>query len=291
MKILIVSGMSGAGKSTVIRIIEDLGYYCIDSLPPSLIPKFIEVCSHSEGRIKKVAMVIDSRLGYLFDDLINQIKYLDDNNFEYKMLFLDANDEELVKRYKENRRVHPLARGIRITEGISQEREILRNVKSKSNYILDTSDFNQKKLKEHILALLETDGEKVEGMLVNVFSFGFKYRTPIDADLVFDVRFISNPFYIESLRGHTGNDKDVRDYVLIQEETTVFLDKLKDMLDFLIPNYIKEGKSQLVIGIGCTGGQHRSVTIVNEIYEYLKENGHNVISDHRDIEKSKKCIV
>ena len=283
MRFVIVTGLSGAGKTEATRSLEDLGYFCVDNLPPKLIPKFAEACIQSEGKIDKVALIIDIRGGIFFDDLFESLLYLKDNEFKYEILFLEASDEILVKRFKETRRSHPLAPDGRVLTGINDERRKLREVKDRADIIIDTSKYAIKNLREKINEYYG-DGKTVEKQLsVTVLSFGFKYGIPVDADLVFDVRFIPNPFYIPELKPFSGNEKPVRDYVLSQTETIGFLDRLEDMLKFLIPNYIKEGKRQLIIAIGCTGGRHRSVAIANEIYEKLNSQNYKVGIEHRDV--------
>lgn len=288
MQCVVLTGMSGAGKSTVLKFLEDIGFFCVDNLPPSLIPKFIELCSKSEMDINKIALGIDIRGGKLFDDLFSCISEIQNENNKFSILFLDASDDVLVKRFKESRRNHPLSKGgERLIAGIMRERELLREVKEKADYIIDTSYILSRQLKEKINDIF-IDNKDFESLMVTVLSFGFKYGIPSDSDLVFDVRFIPNPFYIDDLKKLTGNDMEVRDYVLSWEESQMFLDKLEDMILFLIPNYIKEGKNQLVISIGCTGGKHRSVTLANELYMKLKKYGHSVVINHRDIDKDAK---
>ncbi|KYH28487.1 MULTISPECIES: RNase adapter RapZ [Clostridium] len=288
MRFVIVTGLSGAGKSQAIRSLEDLGYFCVDNLPPTLMSKFAEACYQTDGKIDKIALVIDIRGGEFFDDLFESLNYLTEQNYKYEILFLDANDRVLVKRYKESRRKHPLAPQGRILQGIELERERLNEVKYRANNIIDTSNMTPMQLREKISRIYGDDDQKGNNLIINVLSFGFKYGIPVDADLVFDVRFLPNPFYIPELKGFSGDDKEIKDYVLSFKETKEFISKLEDMLEFLIPNYIKEGKRQLIIAIGCTGGRHRSVAITNTIYETLKANGHNVSKEHRDINEDIK---
>lgn len=289
MHFVIITGLSGAGRSTAIKYMEELGFFCIDNLPPSLIPKFAEVCSHSEGKIDKVAIVVDSRVGYLLKDLFIQLSCLKDMGHTYEIIFLEASDDVLVKRFKEKRKTHPLSPEGRIIRGVREERRLLRDIKARANHIIDTTNLVPKQLNENLTSIF-IEGKKFEGLIISILSFGFKYGLPIDIDLVFDVRFIPNPFYIDSMRKLSGLNEKVRDYVLGQEQTKGFLDKIDDMLEFLIPNYIKEGKSQLVIGIGCTGGQHRSVAISEALKERLIKKGHKVIIDHRDLERDNRGI-
>ena len=282
MKFIIVTGMSGAGKSSVLKFLEDVGFFCVDNLPPFLILKFAQMYFEMRKKKKKVAIGIDIRGGKLFNDLFFNLEKIDKAN--YKILFLDASDNVLVKRFKETRRVHPIAKAKseRIIFGIKKEREILKKVKSRADYIIDTSFMKSNDLKEKINDIFVAQ-KKFDGLMINIISFGFKYGIPEDSDLVFDVRFLPNPFYIKELKDLTGNDLDVKNYVLKFDLSHKFLDKVLDLINFLIPNYIHEGKNQLVISIGCTGGKHRSVTIANEIYKKLLDSGRNVLINHRDI--------
>ncbi|ABN51354.1 MAG TPA: RNase adapter RapZ [Hungateiclostridium thermocellum] len=284
MRLLIITGISGAGKSLVVKYLEDIGFFCVDNLPPLLIGKFAEICLKSRGKISKVALVIDIRGGELFNDLVPELNALKESGIDYEILFLEASDQVLIKRYKESRRIHPLAPEGRLIKGIKTEREILSQIRKNATYIIDTSNLTPRQLKEEILAIF-VEGRKFDGMIVNIISFGFKYGIPIECDLVFDVRFIPNPYYIESMKYKTGKDEEVRNYVMSFAETAEFMTKLKDLVDFLIPNYIKEGKSQLVIGVGCTGGRHRSVAISEALFSYLCGREHRVFIDHRDIDK------
>lgn len=284
MEFVIVTGMSGAGKSQTLNAMEDINYYCMDNLPPTLLPDFAELCYESKRNIEKVAVVADIRGGKFFNDLFKSLKTLEEKGIKYRILFLDAADNVLIKRYKEHRRPHPLALEGRINDGIIEERQILEEVKQKADYIIDTSNLTIAMLKEEIKEIF-LEGKESKKLTISVVSFGFKHGLLLDADLVFDVRFLPNPYYIEELKDLTGMDEDVRDYVLKWEEAQTFIDKLYDMISFLIPHYIKEGKSQLVIGIGCTGGKHRSVTIANVLYKKLLEDGNRVIVSHRDCNK------
>lgn len=285
MRFIIVTGLSGAGKSEATNALEDMGYFCVDNLPPKLIKKFAEVCKQSQGSIDKVALVMDIRGGIFFDDLFESLSELSREQFRYEILFLDTSDEVLVKRFKEKRRSHPLAPGGRVITGIELERQKLREVKDKADVIIDTSKYAIKDLREE-MAIKFGDKEMPEKqMAITILSFGFKYGIPVDSDLVFDVRFIPNPFYIPELKPFSGNDEPVKNYVMDQIETQTFLEKANDMFEFLIPNYQKEGKRQLIISIGCTGGRHRSVAIANSIYETLHSNNHDVYVEHRDIKE------
>lgn len=289
MKFMIITGMSGAGKSLVANDLEDVGFFCVDNLPPALIPKFAEICYQSGGKMGKIALVIDIRGGGLLDDLFPALESLKESGYSYEVLFMEASDKVLIKRYKESRRSHPLAVEGRLIKGIETEREILQKIKNKADYIIDTSNLTPRQLKEEIINIAD-EGNTFKSIIITIISFGFKYSIPIDCDLVFDVRFIPNPYYIDSMRKLTGKNDKVRKYVLNCEETRIFLNKIKDMLDFLIPSYIREGKSQLVIGIGCTGGRHRSVAIADSLYNILIEKQHRVIIDHRDVDKDVKNI-
>jgi len=287
MRFVIITGISGAGKSLTVKYLEDLGYFCVDNLPPALIPKFAEFCCQSGGKMVNIAMVVDIRGGELFHDLFPALKILKELKFNYEILFLEASDKVLIKRYKESRRMHPLSPEGRLLKGIKDERKFLNEIKSKSDNIIDTSIITPRQLKEEIENKF-LPGKIFHGIIINIISFGFKYGTPIECDLIFDVRFIPNPFYIDSLKKLTGKNEKVKEYVLSFSETSSFIIKLNDMMEFLVPNYIKEGKSHLVIGIGCTGGKHRSVVISKKLYEFLTEKKHRVIIDHRDIDKENR---
>ena len=284
MRFVIVTGMSGAGKTSVLKFLEDINFFCVDNLPPALLPKFAELCYEQEGEIERVAMGIDIRGGRLFNDLFEVLSDLQTKGYEYEILFLDASDEVLIKRYKETRRSHPLSRNGSIQEGILKERDMLRDVKTKATYIIDTSQALTRQLKEQINDIF-VENKKHENLVITIQSFGFKYGIPTDSDLVFDVRFLPNPFYIQELKELTGNDEPVSSYVMQFEESQIFLQKLVDMVEFLIPLYIKEGKNNLVISIGCTGGKHRSVTLANALYGALGEDRHMLLLKHHDIEK------
>ena len=284
MRFVIVTGMSGAGKTSVLKFLEDINFFCVDNLPPALLPKFAELCYEQEGEIERVAMGIDIRGGRLFNDLFEVLSDLQAKGYEYEILFLDASDEVLIKRYKETRRSHPLSRNGSIQEGILKERDMLRDVKTKATYIIDTSQALTRQLKEQINDIF-VENKKHENLVITIQSFGFKYGIPTDSDLVFDVRFLPNPFYIQELKELTGNDEPVSSYVMQYEESQIFLHKLVDMVEFLIPLYIKEGKNNLVISIGCTGGKHRSVTLANALYGALGKDRHMLLLKHHDIEK------
>lgn len=286
MRFVIITGLSGAGKSQVVKIMEDMEFYCIDNMPPALIVNFVEICYRS--KLEKVALVTDLRGGEMFKQIFDALGKLEKSKYEFELLFLEASDEVLVKRYKETRRRHPLlSSNSTVVNAIEEERNALFELRKIATNIVDTSNLTLSALREQITSIFK-DGEHYEGIVTYVESFGFKYGIPLDADLVFDVRFLPNPFYIEKLKKYSGNDKCVSDYVMSYPQTAEFLEKLEEMVSFLIPHYIEEGKSQLVIAIGCTGGQHRSVTIANELYRYLKEEKHNVFLRHREQDRFKK---
>lgn len=272
MRFVVVTGMSGGGKSTALKMLEDTGFYCVDNLPVSLLEKFIELIAMPDSEITKVALGLDVRAGHSFAGVADILHKQKEKGYELEILFMDAQDRALVKRYKETRRVHPLAAEGRIEDGIRQERELLAEIRKKADFVIDTTNLLTRELKEELDRIF-IQNEEYNNLMITLLSFGFKYGIPADADLVFDVRFLPNPFYIDELKQKTGNDKEVQDYVMQFPEAGVFLDKLTDMLDFLIPNYIKEGKYQLVVAIGCTGGQHRSVTLANELYARMKKRG------------------
>jgi len=283
MEFVIVTGMSGAGKSAALNFFEDMGYFCVDNLPPGLIAKFFEICQKADD-IQKAVIGIDIRGGKFFDDLFEEFSKIDKENYEYKILFLDAADDVLLKRYKESRRVHPLAKNDRLITGIEKERKLLLEIKAISTYIIDTSFLLSRELKETLNEIFFKKTQ-FESLMVTVVSFGFKNGMTVEADLVFDVRFIENPFYIPDLKHLTGEDKQVYDFVMT-ETAKAFLDKTNDFLSFLLPLYVAEGKNRLVVAIGCTGGKHRSVVVTNEICKYLSENGWSVTARHRDIRKA-----
>ncbi|QUI25019.1 RNase adapter RapZ [Vallitalea pronyensis] len=287
MQFVIVTGMSGAGKSITLKMLEDIGFFCVDNLPPVLINKFAQICFSPESGINKVALGIDIRGGHLFTELLTETQKLEKEGYELEVLFLDANDQTLVKRFKETRRKHPLVKEGRIQDGIDKEREMLSEAKQRANYIIDTSNLLTRELKVEIGKIF-LEGHDYKNLIITILSFGFKYGMPVDADLVFDVRFIPNPYYIPELREKTGNDEDIKNYVMKWDVANKFIDKLDDMVNFLIPNYINEGKNQLVIAIGCTGGKHRSVTLANELYKRLAHHNYSVNCYHRDIEKDAK---
>ena len=288
MRFVIVTGMSGAGKSTALKFLEDSGYYCADNIPVPLIKKFVELVSMPDSEIEKVVLGVDVRSCQAFDELADVLASLEADGIKHELLFLESSDDILIKRYKETRRVHPLAGSDRVDVGIAREREALKSVKSRADYIFDTSQMLTRELKSSLDKIF-VNNLSYKNLFVTIVSFGFKYGIPIDADLVFDVRFLPNPYYFDELKSKSGNDKEVSDYVMSFKEADEFLDKLEDMLTFLLPNYTLEGKNQLVVAIGCTGGKHRSVTLANALYNRMtKYTDYGFKIDHRDIEKDAK---
>lgn len=287
MRFVIVTGMSGGGKRTALKMLEDAGFYCVDNLPVPLIEKFVELIGAQNREITKVALGLDVRADQPFEDAQKVLEQLKNNGYVFEILFMDCNEGVLLNRYKESRRMHPLAPSGRVEDGILKEKQILEDIKKKSNYVIDTSNLLTRELKEEIDRIFIRN-EEYNSLIVNIVSFGFKNGIPADADLIFDVRFLPNPFYIDELKHKTGNDEAVQDYVMGYEEAGIFLQKLTDMVNFLIPGYIKEGKYQLIIGIGCTGGKHRSVTLSNELYKQMKNKGNYGLKiSHRDIERGR----
>ena len=286
MRFVIVTGMSGAGKSTTLKMMEDMGYFCVDNMPIPLMSKLTELFMVPNGEINKVALGLDIRSGQNLDELENILNEMDQANIPYEVLFLEAGDETLVKRYKETRRNHPLAGDGRIEKGIALERQKVSLLKKRASYILDTSRLLTRELKAELNKIF-LENKTFKNLYITVLSFGFKFGIPNDADLVFDVRFLPNPYYIDELRPLSGNDKPVQDYVMNNTLSNEFLNKLVDMVQFLVPNYAAEGKHQLVIAIGCTGGKHRSVTIANALFDALSvtEEDYGLKKEHRDIEK------
>ena len=279
-RFLVITGMSGAGKTQVVRALEDLKYFCIDNLPAALIPKFAELCRQTSE--KNVALVVDVRGGQFFDKLLQVLDEIKASGQKYELLFLDADDATIVRRFKETRRRHPLGDSETLLDNLAKERELLEPLLEKATYVINTSELNSSELKNKISELFSTDTER-ERMGIVVRSFGFKYGLPLDSDLVLDVRFLPNPFYVEELRHQTGNDQPVVDYICRYPQTFEYLKLEAKRFDFLIPQYIKEGKSQLVISVGCTGGQHRSVFVANKVAEYLGTQGYKVEVSHREL--------
>ena len=287
MRFVIVSGMSGAGKSTALKVLEDFGFFCVDNLPVALLPNFGEIASDRQTEVDKVAVGVDIRNGEQLSKLNSQLDTLCELGIEYEILFLDADDETLVKRYKETRRTHPLAKEDRIETGIAREREMISFIRDSADYIIDTTTLLTRELRQEVEKIF-VGTESYGNFIITVLSFGFKYGIPSDADLVFDVRFLPNPYYIDELRPLTGLDERVFNYVMDCDTARAFADKLEDMITFLIPNYVKEGKTNLVIAIGCTGGKHRSVTLARELYSSLSGNEkYGFRLEHRDVDKDR----
>lgn len=284
MRLVVVTGMSGAGKSSVLKMLEDAGYFCVDNLPIQLIYKLVQLTFSGTQNIDKVALGVDIRSGQALEELDEVLERMGIDGYPYEILFLDASTEVLVKRFKETRRTHPLSGAGRVEQGIETEREKLEFLKKKANVIIDTSQLLIRELKAQIDKIY-LNNQKYNNFFITILSFGFKYGIPMDSDLVFDVRFLPNPYYIPNLKPKTGNDKEVKDYVMESEMAHIFLNKLEDMITFLIPNYIVEGKNQLVISIGCTGGKHRSVTLANELSKRLQHLEYGLKVEHRDIMK------
>lgn len=288
MRFVVLTGMSGAGKSTALKMLEDMGYFCVDNIPVQLISKFAELTVGNitgNTEIDKVALGVDIRSGDNLKEMESVFEELQSRGFPYEIMFLDSSDECLIKRFKETRRSHPLSGGERVEQGIAMERNRLAFLKKRADYILDTSQLLTRELKQELENIFVNNRE-FKSLFITILSFGFKYGIPTDSDLVFDVRFIPNPYYVDELKGLNGNDKPVADFCMSYEVARVFIDKLDEMLKFLIPNYIDEGKNQLVIAIGCTGGKHRSVTLANELFKRLKDNEqYGIKVEHRDIDK------
>lgn len=286
MEFIIVSGMSGAGKSKVASFMEDMGFYVVDNLPAALIPKFAELCMAAPGRYERVALVTDIRGGQTFDGLFDALSALHEMGCDYQILFVEASVEAIIKRYKETRRVHPLAETVRsLDEAVRQERTVLAPVRQRSEYIIDTTALSTAKLRGEVLRLFGGGGA-APVMSVNVISFGFKYGIPIEADLVFDVRFLPNPYYIAELRSQTGLDEGVYNFVFGYQQTRDFMTHLENLMGFLLPRYVDEGKAALVIAVGCTGGQHRSVAITRALADFIRQKGYPASENHRDMTRA-----
>ena len=286
MEFIIISGMSGAGKSKVASFMEDMGFYVVDNLPAALIPKFAEVCMAGPGKYDRVALVTDIRGGQTFDGLFTALDALHDMGCAYQILFVEAGVDTIIKRYKETRRIHPLARDSRsLDEAVREEIGVLKPVRGRAEYIVDTSNLPTAKLRDEILRLFG-DGKPAQALSVNVLSFGFKYGIPMEADLVFDVRFLPNPYYIAELRHKTGLDAEVYNFVFGYQQTKDFMVHLEALMAFLLPQYVEEGKTMLVIAVGCTGGQHRSVAVTRALAEFIKRKGYHAVESHRDMTRS-----
>ncbi len=285
MEILIISGLSGGGKSKAASYLEDIGYYIVDNLPAEMMVKFADFCAASSGRYDRVALVYDVRAGEPFDLLIDTLERLKIGGVNCRMLFLEASTLTIINRYKETRRIHPLAtKGLNIEQAIAKERELMQPVRDHADFVLDSTSFSTAKLRSELLSLFGDQKDRV-GLNVNILSFGFKNGIPIEADLVFDVRFMPNPYYVAELKAKTGLDTEVRDFVLSFQQTHDFVEHLQQMLKFLLPLYKEEGKTVLVIAIGCTGGHHRSVAIAHEVSEFIAKEGYPVTENHRDISR------
>ena len=283
MKFILISGLSGAGKSKASSFLEDMGYYVVDNMPAALIPKFAELCMASPGRYDKVVLVTDIRGGQTFDGLFDALDKLHDMGCDYKILFVEASVEAIIKRYKETRRNHPLSKtGRSLEEAVQLERSALEPVRQRAEYIVDTSALPTAKLRGEMLRLFGS-GDTASAMSVSVISFGFKYGIPIEADLVFDVRFLPNPYYIAELRHQTGLDQGVWDFIFGYQQTRDFMKHLEGLIGFLLPLYVEEGKTALVIGVGCTGGHHRSVAITRALAEFIRQKGYSAAENHRDM--------
>lgn len=283
MEILIISGLSGAGKSKAASFLEDMGFYIVDNMPAAMILKFAEFCTVSNGRYDRVALVYDVRTANSFTEFFEVLDKLKDMDCQCRMLFLEASPETVIKRYKETRRRHPLRDGAdSLEEAVRQERALMQPVKDRADYVVDTSRLSTAQLRSELLRLFDTRGEKA-GMTVNVTSFGFKYGLPMEADLVMDVRFMPNPYYIETLRPKTGLDRDVYEYVFKFQQTKDFMKRLEDLLAFVLPLYAEEGKTSLTLAVGCTGGHHRSVAVTHALTEFIHQQGYPVTENHRDL--------
>lgn len=284
IQVLIITGLSGAGKSNAMRVFEDLGYFCVDNLPPALLPKFAELCLQSHGGVRRAALAIDVRGGEFFDDLFAALSQLEEMGFEYEIVFLDASDDVLVRRFEETRRKHPLAQLGGVLEGIQAERQRLQTVKEQAHKIIDTSTLTVRDLRTELLDAY-VRGRRADTITVSLVSFGYKYGIPLDADLVFDVRFLPNPHYHESLRPLPGISEEVRQFVLGQDATKEFMTRLTQMMDYLLPQFVAEGKAHLTVAMGCTGGKHRSVVLVDELAAHMLAKGYRVSVRHRDVGK------
>jgi len=288
MRFVIVTGMSGSGKSTALKMLEDAGYYCVDNLPVFLIEKFVDLLSMPNNEIEKVVLGLDVRAGQAFEEVAHLLQTLRGKGYPIEILFMDCADAVLIKRYKESRRLHPVEPDGRIEDGVRKERILLEEIRKQADYVIDTSSLLTRELKSELDRIF-VEGEEYNSLMINIMSFGFKHGIPADVDLVFDVRFLPNPYYIDELKKKTGNDKEVQDYVMACAESHTFLEKLMDMLQFLVPNYVKEGKYRLVVAIGCTGGKHRSVTLANELYQRMKNQGnYGITIFHRDVDNRSK---
>ena len=286
MEFLVISGMSGAGKSRVAAVLEDMDFYCVDNMPVVLMPRFAELCLATKGRYERVALVTDVRGSETFDELFDALREMQEMGCDYKILYIEATPAAIIRRYKETRRRHPLdPDGHSLEDAVNRELEKLRPVRERADFLINTSDLTLGQLQRKLYHMFVGAGERDKPIRINVISFGFKYGIPIDADLMFDVRYLPNPYYVADLRGLTGKDEPVRDFVFGHEKTGEFMEKLTDLIDFLLPLYIEEGKYALVIAIGCTGGRHRSVAIAEALCGHVKDQGYSVDITNRDLEK------
>ncbi len=284
MKLIIVTGLSGAGKSQAMNCLEDMGYYCIDNMPPALIKNFIDLAATGKGSsIQKAALVIDVRGGEFFADAKASLEELASGNLDHKIIFLEASKEVLIRRYNETRRSHPLSESGSVPEGIEKETELLSEIRKMADFVIDTSNMKTARLRQEIKSIINNEGEDESSFIINIKSFGYKYGLPLDADLVFDMRFIPNPFYIASLKSLSGNNKKVQEFVMKHEESRAFMESVYRLVNDLIPYYAKEGKYHLNIAFGCTGGHHRSVTMANRFAERFKADGKRITIEHRDL--------
>lgn len=281
MELIVITGISGAGKSSALDVMEDLGYYTMDNIPPQLLSKFVELYTKTNAEIKKAAVVLDIRTGEFFKEIPTELKRIKELGVDYKLIFIDAKDSVLIQRYKEFRRPHPLSLDGSVTEGIKRERQMLFELKEQSDYVIDTSRLSIHKLKAEVLDILKN--KNISKMQISIVSFGYKNSILADADFVFDVRFLPNPYYIEELKNLRGTDKAVKDYVFSFEESKIYAEKIADMIKFLAPYYQREGKLQLVVGIGCTGGHHRSVAVSEYLKDILEKENLRIVLAHRDI--------
>jgi len=287
MELILISGLSGAGKSQVASVMEDIGFFVVDNMPAPLIPRFAELTMAGQAKYDRVAVVSDVRGGQTFDGLFAALEDLTAMGCAYKILYVEASPETIIKRYKETRRIHPLAKGGRsLDEAVHRERAILEPVRARAEYIIDTTALSTAKLRGEVLRLF-ADGGPERAMSVSVTSFGFKYGIPIEADLVFDVRFLPNPFYIAELRHQTGLDKPVYDFVFGYQQTKDFMVHLENLVGFLLPRFVEEGKAALVIAVGCTGGQHRSVAVTRALAEFIRQKGYEATENHRDMTRAR----
>ena len=286
MEFIVITGLSGAGKSQVASFMEDIGYFVVDNMPAPLIPKFAELCMAGQAKYDRVSIVSDIRGGQTFDGLFAALSDLEEMGCDYKILYVEASPETIIKRYKETRRLHPLARdGRSLDEAVHRERTILEPVRDRAEYIVDTTALSTAKLRGEVLRLFGSGGPQ-QAMSVSVISFGFKYGIPIEADLVFDVRFLPNPYYIAELRHQTGLDKPVYDFIFGYQQTKDFMTYLERLIAFLLPQYVEEGKAALVIGVGCTGGQHRSVAVTRALADFIRQKGYDAAENHRDMTRA-----